>query len=60
MRMNWTMPAESAKLIFELYQSWGKLTGIETELPKFHLPGGVKQEILFLTRQAAAKTTPPP
>jgi hypothetical protein len=60
MRMNWTMPAESAKLIFELYQSWGRLTGIETELPKFHLPGGVKQEILFLTRQPAAKTTSQP
>lgn len=60
MRMNWAMPAESAKLIFELYQSWGRLTGIETELPKFHLPGGVKQEILFLTRQMTAKTTPQP
>ena len=60
MRMNWTMPAESAKLIFELYQSWGRLTDIETELPKFHLPGGVKQEILFLTRQTTAKTKPQP
>lgn len=58
MRMNWTMLAESAKLIFELYQSWGRLAGVETELPKFHLPGGVKQEILFLTRQTTAKTTP--
>jgi len=60
MRMSWTMPAESAKLIFELYQSWGRLTNIETELPKFRLPGGVKQEILFLTRQTTAKTTPQP
>jgi len=34
--------------------------GIEAELPKFHLPGGVKQEILFLTRQTTAKTTQQP
>ncbi|MBN8417615.1 MAG: tetratricopeptide repeat protein [Verrucomicrobia bacterium] len=60
MRMNWTMPAESAKLIFELYQSWSRLKDIETELPKFRLPGGVKQEILFLTRQTTDKTTPQP
>ncbi len=60
MRMNWTMPAESAKLIFELYQSWGRLTNIETELPKFRLPGGVQQEILFLSRQTTAKTTTQP
>lgn len=60
MRMNWAMPNESAKLIFELYQSWGKLAGVETELPKFHLPGGVKQEILFLNRQAATPNQPRP
>ncbi|MCB1277162.1 tetratricopeptide repeat protein [Prosthecobacter sp.] len=60
MRMNWTLPAEAAKLIFELYQSWGRLPGIEAELPKFHLPGGVTKEILFLTRQPAAKPTPQP
>ena len=60
MRMSWAMPSESAKLIFELYQSWGKLGSVETELPKFHLPGGVKQEILFRTRQPTAPTTPPP
>jgi tetratricopeptide (TPR) repeat protein len=60
MRMHWTMPTESAKLIFELYQSWGRLTDIEAELPKFRLPGGMKQEILFLTRQTTDKTTPKP
>ncbi|MDB6007588.1 MAG: Cytochrome c-type biosis protein CcmH/NrfG [Prosthecobacter sp.] len=60
MRMNWAMPNESAKLIFELYQSWGRLAGVELELPKFHLPGGVKQEILFLTGQATAQTKPQP
>lgn len=57
MRMNWTMPAESAKLVFELYQSWGRLDGIEPELSKFHLPGAVTQEILFLKRQSDAKPT---
>ncbi len=61
MRMNWTLPAESAKLIFELYQSWGRLPGIESELPKFRLPGAVRKEVLFLARQAgSASTTPPP
>ena len=60
MRLNWAMPTESAKLIFELYQSWGRLADIEKELPKFHLPGGVKKEILFLTRQSAASLTPQP
>lgn len=57
MRMNWAMPAESAKLIFELYQSWGKLSGIEAELPKFRLPGAVGKEALFLARQSAATST---
>ncbi len=60
MRMGWAMPAESAKLIFELYQSWGRLSGIEAELPKFRLPGAVRKDILFLARQAASGTTPQP
>lgn len=60
MRMNWAMPAESSKLVFELYQSWGKLNDLEKELPKFHLPGAVKKEIFFYTRQLSAKTTPQP
>lgn len=59
MRMNWTMPAESAKLIFELAESWGKLAALESELPKFQLPGAVKKEILFLRNQAA-KASPQP
>lgn len=60
-RMNWAMPPESAKLIFELYQSWGRLSGIESELPKFRLPGAVRKEVFFLARQAGspASTTPP-
>lgn len=54
MRMNWTLSAESPKLVFELYQSWGRLNGIEAELSKFHLPGAVQKEVLFLTRLSAA------
>lgn len=60
MRMNWTMPSDSARLIFELYQAWGRLSDISTELPKFRLPGGVVQEILFLARQSTLKTTVQP
>jgi len=60
MRMNWALPNESAKLVFELYQSWGRLASIETELPKFHLPGAVRQEIFFLTRQLSAKPSSQP
>jgi tetratricopeptide (TPR) repeat protein len=60
MRMNWVMPAESAKLVFELHQSWGRLAGIEQELAKFRLPGAVRKEVLFLTRQTASSPTPQP
>lgn len=60
MRMNWTMPAESSKLIFELEQGWGKLSLLDTELPKFQLPGAVKKEILFFKSQTAAKASPQP
>jgi tetratricopeptide (TPR) repeat protein len=57
MRMNWAMPAESAKLIFELHEKWGRLAGVEPALAKFQLPDAVRREILFLVRQAAAKNT---
>jgi tetratricopeptide (TPR) repeat protein len=60
MRMNWAMPAESAKLIFELHQNWGRLAGIEAELPKFQLPGAVRKEVLFLARPSAAQNIPRP
>jgi tetratricopeptide (TPR) repeat protein len=60
MRMNWAMPTESSKLVFELEQSWGKLNIIEAELTKFQLPGAVKREILFFKSQAAAKARPQP
>lgn len=60
MKKNWAMVAESAKLIFELYRAWGRLDTITAELTKFHLPGGIAQEVLFLTRQAAGLPPPPP
>ncbi|MDP1587818.1 MAG: hypothetical protein Q8M07_08760, partial [Prosthecobacter sp.] len=60
MRMSWVMPAESAKLVFELHQSWGRLASIEQELAKFRLPGAVRKEVLFLTRQAVSSPTPQP
>jgi len=59
LRMNWALPDEAAKLVFELYQSWGRLAGVAAELPKFHLPSAVRQEILFLTRQTTAPTPQP-
>lgn len=48
LRQAWSFPGEAAKLIFELYQAWGKLASLEKELPKFHLPGGVEHEVRFL------------
>jgi tetratricopeptide (TPR) repeat protein len=58
MRQSWAIVGDSAKLLFELYQAWGKLESLQTELPKFHLPGGVKKEVLFLTSQSMG--LPPP
>lgn len=56
-RMNWGMPTETAKLIFELHQSWGKLPEIEPALPKFRLPTAIRKEVLFLARQAGISIT---
>jgi tetratricopeptide (TPR) repeat protein len=58
MKQNWALVKESASLIFELYQAWGKLASVEAELPKFHLPAGVLKETLFLSRRA--QDQPPP
>lgn len=52
MKHHWALVNDTAALIFELYQSWGKLASIETELPKFHLPAGIEKEVLFLSRRA--------
>jgi len=60
MRMNWALPAQSAQLVFELYQAWGKLADLTGELPKFHLPTGVVKEVQFLARQNAESTSSRP
>lgn len=60
MRMNWAIPGEAAKLIFELYQSWGKLNAVAAELPKFQLPGAIRKEVLFLAAHPDAASAPPP
>ncbi|MEN3943936.1 hypothetical protein WJU23_21720 [Prosthecobacter sp. SYSU 5D2] len=58
MQNSWALVNDSASLIFELYQAWGKLASMEAELPKFHLPAGVLKETLFLSRRAQG--LPPP
>ncbi|TDU81659.1 tetratricopeptide repeat protein [Prosthecobacter fusiformis] len=60
MRESWSLVNDSANLIFELYQAWDKLASIEAELPKFHLPAGVKKEALFLSRRALGLPPPTP
>lgn len=52
LRQHWTLPNDTAALIVELYQSWGKLETLRTELPKYHLPRGIEKETLFLAHQA--------
>ncbi len=58
LKNGWSLVQENAKLIFELYQAWGKLPTIELELPKHHLAGGIEKEVLFLTRQALGQPMP--
>ncbi|HYF36981.1 MAG TPA: hypothetical protein VD994_16910, partial [Prosthecobacter sp.] len=60
LRHNWLLANDSPKLIFELYQAWGKLGSLAAELPKFHLPGGLEKEVLFLTSQALGFPPPVP
>ncbi len=40
--------AQSPALIVRLYRDWQKLDGITAELPKYFLPEGVRNEVLFL------------
>ncbi|MBL9130789.1 MAG: hypothetical protein JNG86_06295, partial [Verrucomicrobiaceae bacterium] len=56
MRMNWALPAEAAKLVFELHEAWGKLDTLEAGLAKFNLPTGIVKETLFLVKQHAEKS----
>ncbi|HCN28670.1 MAG TPA: hypothetical protein DIT64_07865, partial [Verrucomicrobiales bacterium] len=52
LRQHWTLPADSAALIFELYQAWDRLEHLRAELPKYHLPRGIEKEVLFNAWQA--------
>ncbi|MBV6500461.1 MAG: Lipopolysaccharide assembly protein B [Prosthecobacter sp.] len=54
----WQLPNEAAGLLFELYQSWGRLADIQQELRKFHLTGGIEKEVLYLASKALG--LPPP
>lgn len=36
------------KILVELYRDWNRLDRLEAELAKFHLPGGVAEEVKFL------------
>lgn len=60
MKHHWFLVEDAANLIFELYQSWGLLASIEAELSKFHLPSGIEQEVLFLSRRAQGLSPPTP
>ncbi len=54
----WTLPNEAPKLLFDLYAAWGRLSDVRAELRKFHLPGGIEKEVLFLAAQSLG--IPPP
>lgn len=54
----WMMPQDAAAVIFELYESWGRLADIQQELRKFHLTGGIEKEVLY--RSSKALGLPPP
>jgi len=54
----WMMPQDAAALLFELYESWGRLADIQQELRKFHLTGGIEKEVLY--RASKALGLPPP
>jgi len=42
---------ESAAMIVKLYRAWGRLSRIETEMPKYFLPQGVALEVRFLSKE---------
>jgi tetratricopeptide (TPR) repeat protein len=60
MRMQWAMPGEAAKLVFELHAAWGKLSNLDAELPKYRLPTGTVREATFLAKQQLDQASPPP
>jgi thioredoxin-like negative regulator of GroEL len=42
-------------ILVDLYRGWNKLDRIGTELAKFHLPGGVAEEVKFLVATESKK-----
>lgn len=58
MKYLWMSPNESAALLHELYLGWGRLADMQSELLKFHLPGGIEKEALFLAAKSLG--LPPP
>lgn len=54
----WMLPNEAAEILFALYQSWGRLADIQQELRKFHLPGGIEKEVLYLAAKELGAKPP--
>ncbi|WP_146851470.1 hypothetical protein [Brevifollis gellanilyticus] len=54
----WMLPHDAAALLFELYESWGRLADVQQELRKFHLTGGIEKEVLY--RASKTLGLPPP
>ena len=43
------------EILVDLYRAWNRLDRIGVELAKFHLPGGVAEEVKFLIAQESRK-----
>ena len=44
-----------AELLVDLYRGWNRLNDLERELGKFHLPGAVRAQALYLAARPAGK-----
>ncbi len=60
LREVWQLPDQAAELLFDLYDSWGRLAQIDRELPKFHLTQGIEKEVLYRASEARAKAATRP
>lgn len=58
MKNLWMSPNDSAALLHELYLGWGRLADMQSELHKFHLPGGIEKEALFLAAKSLGLPLP--
>ena len=58
LRHHWALPGETAPLLVDLYRAWGKLDQITREVRKYHLPGGIEKEVLFLASRTVKVSTP--